>query len=52
MQRVYDFQTVQAEFPEVLEQLLRPGTAVLDKITASQRLPADSQASEGNEVVE
>jgi hypothetical protein len=46
-QRVYDFQTVQAEVPEILEQLLQAGAAVLDKITAQKHSQTDSQASEG-----
>jgi hypothetical protein len=46
-QRVYDFQTVQAEVPEILGQLLQAGAAVLDKIRAQKHSQTDSQASEG-----
>ncbi len=35
-QRFYDFQAVQNEVPEILEQLLQAGAAVLDKLTAQQ----------------
>lgn len=31
-QRIYDFQAVQNEIPDILEQLLQAGTVVLDKI--------------------
>jgi hypothetical protein len=35
-QRVYDFQAVQAEVPEILAHLLQAGGAVLDKSVAPQ----------------
>lgn len=35
-QRVYDFQAVQNEIPDILDQLLRAGAAVLDKLLARQ----------------
>lgn len=35
-QRVYDFQAVQNEIPDILDQLLRAGAAVLDKMLARQ----------------
>jgi hypothetical protein len=44
-QRVYDFQGVRAELPEILEQLLQAGAAVLDKLSA-QESPADQPSSE------
>jgi hypothetical protein len=34
--RVFDFQAVQAEAPEILEQLLQAGAAMLDKLTAQK----------------
>jgi hypothetical protein len=35
-QRVYDFQAVQNELPDILDQLLQAGAAVLDKMLARQ----------------
>ncbi len=50
-QRVCDFLAVQNEVPEILEQLLQAGAAVLDKVMAQKRSPTDNRAGEGNEAI-
>ena len=42
--RVYDFPGVQSEVPDILDQLLHAGAAVLDKIT-SQQTPEQTDLS-------
>lgn len=46
-QRVYDFQAVQNEVPDILDQLLQAGAAVLDKIVAQKaNAPAELSPTE------
>jgi hypothetical protein len=49
-QRVYDFLAVQNEVPEILEQLLQAGVAVLEKILAQQSPEQIDQSVNDNEV--
>jgi len=44
-QRVYDFRAVKAELPDILEQLLQAGAAVLDQL-GTQESPVDQQPGE------
>ncbi|HSD84954.1 MAG TPA: hypothetical protein VLG46_13895, partial [Anaerolineae bacterium] len=51
-QRVYDFQAVQNEIPDILDQLLQAGAAVLDKIITEKMSGPTQVDVNPNEVVE
>jgi hypothetical protein len=49
-QRVYDFQAVQNETPDILDQLLQAGAAVLDQIVAQQASEKTDQTMNEREI--
>ncbi|HTP07904.1 MAG TPA: hypothetical protein VMP08_06620 [Anaerolineae bacterium] len=49
-QRVYDFQAVQNEIPDILDQLLQAGAAVLDKMLVRQSSEKIDQNVSNSEV--
>jgi hypothetical protein len=49
-QRVYDFQGVQNEIPDILDQLLQAGAAVLEKMLARQPSEEVAQSMDNGEV--